>query len=184
MPVLLQPPIENPIRTTTIRPTKRTDAQDKRLEAVRETLVELPPPDYTIYTDGSATDGRENRRAETVICRGETELRKIRTPAGFWTSSYRAEMMALDSALVSLQEAAADPAPREMWICIDFQSALGCLREGPVAQRDVLVNRAWQRLRKPTGTSNGPPVTTASPTTRWLTRWRARMPTWIKTEPP
>ena len=50
-------------QTTTIRHTKRTDPPVKRLEAVRETLAELPPADYTIYTDGSATDGVESGRA-------------------------------------------------------------------------------------------------------------------------
>ena len=38
--------------TSTTRPTKRTDPPDKRLEAGQETLAELPPADYTIYTDG------------------------------------------------------------------------------------------------------------------------------------
>ena len=33
---------------------------NKRLEAVQETLAELPPADYTIHTDGSATNGVEN----------------------------------------------------------------------------------------------------------------------------
>ena len=93
------------IHTTTVRPTKRTDPPDKRLKAVQETLADLPPADYTVYTDGSATDGVENGGAGAVIYRGETELRRIRTPAGRWTSSYRAEMTALDSALAYLQEA-------------------------------------------------------------------------------
>ena len=58
--------------TTTIRPNKRTDPPDKRLEAVQETLAELPPADITIYTDGSATQGAENGGAGAVIFRGET----------------------------------------------------------------------------------------------------------------
>ena len=57
------------------------------------------------------------------------------------------EITALDSALVFLQEAAADPTPREVRICLDSHSALGRLREGPAAQRDVVVDRVWQRLR-------------------------------------
>ena len=51
------------------------------------------------------------------------------------------EITALDSALVFLQEAAADPTPREVRICLDSHSALGRLREGPAAQRDVVVDR-------------------------------------------
>ena len=48
---------------------------------VQKNLVELPPADYTIFTDVSATDGVENGGARVIIFRGETELR-IRTPAG------------------------------------------------------------------------------------------------------
>ena len=136
------------IHTTTIRPTKRTDPPDKRLEAVQETLAELPPADCTAYTDGSATDGVENGGAGAVIYRGETELRRIRTAAGRWTSSYRAEMTALDSALAYLKDDAVDPIPREVRICTDSQSALGRLKEGPAAQRDALADSVWTRLHE------------------------------------
>ena len=135
------------IYTTTTRPTKRTDPPDKRLEAVRETLAELPPADYTIYTDGSATEGAENGGAGVVIFRGETEIRRIRTPAGRWTSSYRAELTALDSALEFLLGTDADPVLAEVRICTDSQSALTRLREGPAAQTDALADRVWRRLR-------------------------------------
>ena len=80
-----------PIHTTTIRPTKRTDPPDKRLEEVQKTLAELSPADYILYyTDWSATDKVENGGAGAVIYRGEAELRRIRITAGRWTSSYRA----------------------------------------------------------------------------------------------
>ena len=42
--------------------------------------------------------------------------------------------------------AAADPAPAEVQICTDSQSALG-LREGPAAQTDALAVRVWRWLR-------------------------------------
>ena len=45
-------------------------------------IVELPLADYTIYMNESATDRVENGGAEAVILRGETELRRIQTPAG------------------------------------------------------------------------------------------------------
>ena len=51
-------------------------------------------------------------------------MTRIRTPAGRWTSSYRAELMTLDSALRFPQETDADPAPTEVRICTDSQSAL------------------------------------------------------------
>ena len=88
---------------------------------MHENLFEPLPADYTIFTDGHATDGVEDRGAGAVIFRGETKLRRIRTPAGRWTSSYRAEMTTLESALVFLQEAAADSAPRKVRIFTDSQ---------------------------------------------------------------
>ena len=135
------------IQTSTVRPTKRSDPPDKRLEAVQETLEAFPPADYTVYTDGSATGGVENGGAGAVIFRGETELVRIRTPAGRWTSSYRAEVTALDAALEFLQTAVTDTAPREVRICTDSQSALRQLKSGPAAQTDGLADRVWHRLR-------------------------------------
>ena len=73
-----------------------------------------------------------------------------------------------------LQEAAADPAPREVQICTDSQSALGRLREGPAAQRDVLAGGAWQWLRELTDRETylslqWVPDYAGLPGTRWLT---------------
>ena len=70
------------------------------------------------------TDRVENGGAGAIVYRGETELEKIRTPAGRWTSSYRAGMTGMDSALAFPQEVAMDPAPREVRLCTDSQSAL------------------------------------------------------------
>ena len=89
---------------------------------MQETLAELPVGYYTIYMDESAADGVENVGAGAIIYRGKTELEKIQTTAGCWTSSYRAEMTAMDSALAFLQEVAMDHAPREVRLCTDPQS--------------------------------------------------------------
>ena len=109
-------------------------------------------------------------------------MRRIWTPAGRWTSNYRAELTALDSTMVFLQEAATDPAPREVRICTDSQSVLGLLREGPAAQRDALADSVWQRLRELTdwGTHlslQWVPGHAGPLVTRWLTMWRARLQT-------
>ena len=120
-----------------------------------ETLAELPPADFTIYTDGSATHGVENGGAVVVVFRGETEIRRIRAPARRWISSYRAELMALnfqrhqlsDSAVKFLLETVADPAPAEVRIYTDSQSALRRLKKGPAAQTDALADREWRGLR-------------------------------------
>ena len=116
-------------QTTTIRPTRRKDPPDKRLESVRQTLAEILPAEYTFYTDGSATDGVKNGGAR-VIFRGEMRLKRVLTTVGHWTSSYRAEMTMLDSTLKFLQGTAAGNAPNEVQIYTDSQSALGRIPGG------------------------------------------------------
>ena len=57
----------------------------------------------------------------------------IRTPAGRLSSSYRAEMVALQSALAQLiSSPALDDDP--VVICTDSQSAPTSLRDGPAVQ--------------------------------------------------
>ena len=131
----------------TARPTRRTDPPDRRLAAAEETLAQLPPADVVAFTDGSATEGVENGGAGAVIFEGDAEPRRIRTPAGRWTSSFRAEMTALDSALRALQERAMGPPP-VIRVCTDSRSALVRLRAGPAAQTDSLAGSVWGRLRE------------------------------------
>ena len=132
--------------TTTI-PTKRSDPPEERLRAVEDTLAGLPPADFTVYTDGSASGGVEFGGGGAVVYRGEQELQKIRVPAGRHTSSYRAELMALDAALEYLQRAARDAPRAEVRLCTDSQSALRRLARGPAARSDMLADRVWARLR-------------------------------------
>ena len=54
----------------------------------------------------------------------------------------------LDSALIFLQEGAADHVPGEVHVCTGSQSTLGRLREGLTAQGDVLAEGVWRRLRE------------------------------------
>ena len=57
----------------------------------------------------------------------------IRTPAGRLSSNYRAEIVALQSALAQLiSSPALDEDP--VVICTDSQSALASLRDGPAVQ--------------------------------------------------
>ena len=129
-------------------PTHQADRPpDDRLAAAQDTLDVLPPADIVVYTDGSATGGTENGGGGAVVFRGDTELRRLRMPAGRYTSSYRAEMAALDTALEYLQTATDGSQPREIRICTDSQSALRRLEADPAAQTETMPSRVWTRLR-------------------------------------
>lgn len=134
------------IRPTLLTATSREDPPETRLAAAEATLDQLPTADVTVYTDGSATGGTEFGGGGAVILRGDHTATRIRVPAGRFTSSYRAEIAALDAALEFLQSVAADWNPREVRVCTDSQSALSRLAEGPVSQTEVLPSSVWLRL--------------------------------------
>ncbi|KAF0300621.1 hypothetical protein FJT64_003287 [Amphibalanus amphitrite] len=99
-----------------------------------------------VWTDGSATDGVLNGGAGALIVWPDGEERSVRAPAGRLCSSFRAEMVALQTALSFLLENplhADDP----VVICTDSQSALAALREGPAAQHSPLGGAIWRALR-------------------------------------
>ena len=74
----------------------------------------------------------------------------ICTPAGRLSTSYRAEMVALQSALALLiSSPALDDDP--VVICTDSQSALASLRDGPAALTAPLGISIWGLLSKLAG---------------------------------
>ncbi|XP_043199156.1 uncharacterized protein LOC122368902 [Amphibalanus amphitrite] len=117
------------------------------LEATPGTAQEFKVKCATwVWTDGSATDGVLNGGAGALIVWPDGEERSVRAPAGRLCSSFRAEMVALQTALSFLLENplhADDP----VVICTDSQSALAALREGPAAQHSPLGGAIWRALR-------------------------------------
>ena len=100
-----------------------------------------------MWTDGSATDGVADGGAGALIIWPNGEEDMIRTPAGRLSSSYRAEMVALQSALAQLTTSPAlDDDP--VIICTDSQSALASLRDGPTVQTTPLGISIWRSLSR------------------------------------
>ncbi|KAF0292555.1 hypothetical protein FJT64_009450 [Amphibalanus amphitrite] len=82
--------------------TRRSDPPAVRREAALRAIAELPHPDVTIWSDGSARGGR-NRAAQALIQfhhlnREET----VRAPAGAVCSSLRAELTAMREAFAAV----------------------------------------------------------------------------------
>ncbi|XP_043212634.1 uncharacterized protein LOC122376759 [Amphibalanus amphitrite] len=125
-------------------PTAASDTWKRN--AASQHLAALPQCATWVWTDGSATDGVLNGGAGALIVWPDGEERSVRAPAGRLCSSFRAEMVALRTALSFLLENplhADDP----VVICTDSQSALAALREGPAAQHSPLGGAIWRALR-------------------------------------
>ena len=75
--------------------TKRTDPPERRKNATKHTIKELPQAELQIWTDGSANSGTEDGGSRILIYKGSGEKR-IRLPAGKRTSSFQAELVALE----------------------------------------------------------------------------------------
>ena len=135
------------MKPTLCRPTKKTDPPETRLAAAQETLRRLPPADVTVFTDGSAASGLENGGGGAAVLREDREVKRLKVPAGRYTSSYRAELAALAEALSFLRSVGRRWRPRQVLVCTDSQSAIRRLEEGPAAQTDDLANRIWTLLR-------------------------------------
>lgn len=106
------------------RGEKSADVERNKREALRrlrETEAEV-----TIYTDGSASEGRSNGGAACVVTRGSTNepevIASIEEPAGKICSSFQAEMVALRGALSWLERNKGEW--RRARIVTDSQSAV------------------------------------------------------------
>ena len=137
------------IHTRLDRNVPRTGPPEERRRAAEETLSRLPRPDVVVFTDGSATAGTEDGGAGAVVWEEGRETTRIRAPAGKITSSYIAELHALNEALKYLEDRApTDERQCTIRICTDSQSALTRLKEGPADQREKLPDEIWKRLKK------------------------------------
>ena len=100
-----------------------------------------------MWTDGSAADGVADGGAGALIIWPNGEEDEIRTPAGRLSSSYRAEMVVLQSALAQLLESTSlDDDP--IVVCTDSQSALASLRDGLAAQTTPMGISIWRSLSR------------------------------------
>ena len=98
-----------------------------------------------VWTDGSAEGGVLNGGPEALIEWPDGETQELRAPAGRMCSSFRAELVAVRTALQHLLE---HPAHTEdpVVLCTDSQADLAALRSGPTEQRSLLSTELWAAL--------------------------------------
>eukprot|EP00754_Rhynchopus_humris_P033873 Rhum_TRINITY_DN15488_c2_g1::Rhum_TRINITY_DN15488_c2_g1_i7::g.159644::m.159644/K03469/rnhA, RNASEH1; ribonuclease HI len=100
---------------------------------------------WTCYTDGSVESYRGGAGAVIYCDAADSPVATIRTNLGVCTSSYRAEVAAIRSALDYLCTHA--NAGDSCVIYTDSQSAVRKLVSGPAAAREEFEFEVWARLR-------------------------------------
>ncbi|KAF0305371.1 hypothetical protein FJT64_022978 [Amphibalanus amphitrite] len=128
--------------------TRRSDPPAVRREAALRAIAELPHPDVTIWSDGSARGGR-NRAAQALIQfhhlnREET----VRAPAGAVCSSLRAELTAMREAFAAVAglEDGELASTKSVRLLTDSRSGLQLLGRGPANQTMALAAEVWRLL--------------------------------------
>ena len=120
-------------------------SDQQKLQAATLHLGSLPQCATWIWTDGSASGGVLDGGAGAFIEWPDGEQHELREPAGRLCSSYRAEMVALHTAVnFLLEHPAHDDDP--IIICTDSQSSLATLRSGPPTQTSLLGVSIWAAL--------------------------------------
>ncbi|KAF0306500.1 hypothetical protein FJT64_021990 [Amphibalanus amphitrite] len=128
--------------------TRRSDPPAVCREAALQAIAELPHPDVTIWSDGSARGGR-NRAAQALIQfhhlnREET----VRAPAGAVCSSLRAELTAMREAFAAVAglEDGELASTKSVRLLTDSRSGLQLLGRGPANHTMALAAEVWRLL--------------------------------------
>jgi ribonuclease HI len=122
-------------------------------EVALETLAQLPKPDIEFWTDGSATGGTRDGGAG-VIQVDAVQATWLQKPTGVVSSSYKAEMVAILTALRAMRawlSSQHEDRPKIAWICTDSKSSIEKLQSGPWKQDQETAVRIWQELIELTG---------------------------------
>ena len=121
-----------------------TSVERRRQEAAHY-LASLPQCATWVWTDGSAEGGVLNGGAGALLEWPDGTSLELRAPAGKLCSSFRAELVAMKTAL---QHLLTQPAHQEdpIVLCTDSQAALAALRSGPAEQRSMLSKTVWEAL--------------------------------------
>ena len=94
-------------------PRRRDSTPDETLRAAGQHLASIPQRTTWVWTDGSATGGVEDRGAGAHIEGPDGTIAELREPAGRFCSSYRAEMLALRTAIQHVTSSA--PTASQHW---------------------------------------------------------------------
>ncbi|KAF0301201.1 putative RNA-directed DNA polymerase from transposon BS [Amphibalanus amphitrite] len=129
--------------------TRRSDPPAVRREAALRAIAELPQPDITIWSDGSARGGMEQGGAGALIQFHHLNNEEtVRAPAGAVCSSLRAELTAMREALAAVAglEEGELASIKSVRLLTDSRSGLQLLGRGPASQTMALAAEVWRLL--------------------------------------
>ena len=129
--------------------TRRSDPPAVRREAALRAIAELPQPDITIWSDGSARGGMEQGGAGALIQFHHLNKEEtVRAPAGAVCSSLRAELTAMREALAAVAglEEGELASIKSVRLLTDSRSGLQLLGRGPASQTMALAAEVWRLL--------------------------------------
>ncbi len=114
----------------------RRDPPERRKEVALRTIASLPPPDLSVYTDGSvlAPDTCGHGGGGYFLTDAAGATHRGQCAAGRYCTSYLAEMHAIQHALEAIAEedsTFAVPRGGEIQVLTDSQSAIRRLERGP-----------------------------------------------------
>ncbi|GFS10159.1 ribonuclease H [Elysia marginata] len=121
----------------------KTDPPEAQKAAVEETMKYLAKPDIEIYIDGSAMDGTDYVGGGISIRYPNGEKESMSIAAGRHGSSFRAEAMALTTALRWLDER---KKCRNLLILTDSQALVRKLEGGAEKSISELENETWRLI--------------------------------------
>ena len=101
--------------------TKKSDSESQQRKAGEQAILETGDQDITFYTDGSAAGGNCLGGAGVVEYENDREPHELSYPAGRWTSSYQAELTAIEHALTMATD---KPEQKKIRIITDSRSAV------------------------------------------------------------
>ncbi|KAF0295442.1 Ribonuclease H [Amphibalanus amphitrite] len=129
--------------------TRRSDPPAVCREAALRAIAELPHPDVTIWSDGSARGRTEQGGAGALIQSHHLNREEtVRAPAGAVCSSLRAELTAMREAFAAVAglEDGELASTKSVRLLTDSRSGLQLLGRGPANQTMALAAEVWRLL--------------------------------------
>ena len=123
---------------------KKSDPPDKIKNAWKKTYNSLPKPDLEVWTDGSAANSVENGGSGIFIVE-QNKTTELFKPAGKLTSSFKAELVAVHTALEWINE---NKKTGSINIITDSKSVIQKLKSGTSSSTSEIEAAVWNLLMK------------------------------------
>jgi ribonuclease HI len=111
-----------------------------------DTLESLGDFDFELWTDGSVVNHIGVGAAVAFKLNDRNPFLTSVVPSGYFSSSYRSELVALKEGLSKFMESKLIIKGRSLLICTDSQSVISALKSGPILQNTIMASEIWAML--------------------------------------